>query len=233
MLINLAIAGLQAVTTHTYRGITQMKKCFILVVFMALGVSMIACSGSSDSVTSASPGVGFTLQEITLRETDGSNLFELVDEKLVFVDAAGVEWLAPKGSLTDGVSVPRIALSLSDGRFGKKYLKAAVVHDAYCQSDNEERNPVQYRTKPWRAVHRMFREACIAGGTSRLRANIMFAAVWLGGPRWGDPERNLSLISDDTLETQFNECKQWIEENDPTIEELEAWMEERDAWMGG
>lgn len=233
MLINLVIVGLQAVTTHTYRGVTQMKKYFILVVLMPLAVSMIACSGSSDSMTSTSPTAGFTPQKITLKEDDGSDLFELVDERLVFVDAAGVEWVAPKRTLTDGVSVPRIALSLSDGRFGKKYLKAAVVHDAYCQSDNETRCPEQYRKRPWRAVHRMFREACIAGGTSRLRANIMFAAVWLGGPRWGDPERNLNLISNDTLETTFQECQKWIEENDPTIEELEAWMEEREAWMGG
>lgn len=210
-----------------------MKKDVILVMVMALAVWTIAGSGCSKSEPPPKPGVGFTPALITLKEVAGSDLKELDDEKLVFVDAAGVEWLAPKGTLTDGISVPRLLLWLTDGRFAKESLKAAVVHDAHSQSDNETRAPDQYRTKPWKAVHRMFYEACIAGGTSPLRAKILFAGVWLGGPRWDDPDRNLDQVSDDALKAEFEACEVWIGANDPTIEEIETWMDEREQRLFG
>lgn len=210
-----------------------MKKDVILVMVMALAVWTITGSGCSKSEPPPKPGGGFTPELITLKEVPGSDLKELDDEKLVFVDAAGVEWLAPKGTLTDGISVPRLLLWLTDGRFAKESLKAAVVHDAHSQSDNETRTPDQYRTKPWKAVHRMFYEACIAGGTSPLRAKILFAGVWLGGPRWDDPDRNLDQISDDALRTEFEACEVWIGANDPTIEEIETWMDKREQRLFG
>lgn len=30
----------------------------------------------------------------------------------------------------------------------------------------------------------MFYEACVAGGAAPTRAKLMYAAIWLGGPRW-------------------------------------------------
>lgn len=210
-----------------------MKKYVRLVIVMALAVSTIACFGCSKSKPRPNAGVGFTPELITLKEVADSDLKELADEKLVFVDAAGGEWLAPKGTLTDGISVPRLALWLTDGRFAKESLKAAVVHDAHCQSENETRTPDQYRTKPWKTVHRMFYEACIAGGTFPLKAKILFAGVWLGGPRWNDPDRMLDQISDDALKTEFDACEVWIDANDPTIEEIETWMDEREHGLLG
>ena len=37
---------------------------------------------------------------------------------------------------------------------------------------------------PWPEVHRMFYEGLLVGGTPVARAQLMYAAVWLGGPRW-------------------------------------------------
>jgi Protein of unknown function (DUF1353) len=174
------------------------------------------------------PGGGFLPEVITLREVKDSDLKELFDEKLVFVDSTGVEWVAPQGTRTDGASVPRLALPVTDGRFDKAFLKAAVVHDAYCQSINETFTPDQYRTRKWQDVHRMFYEASVAGGASENVALVMFAAVWLGGPRWDDPEHSLDEIPDARLEAEFEACKDWIGRENPTLQEVEAWMERRE-----
>ncbi len=169
---------------------------------------------------------GFTPENVTLKEA--GDLKELVDEKLVFVDSMGVEWIAPRGTLTDGASVPRLALWLSDGRFESEFLKAAIIHDAYCQLENEKRTPDQFKKRPWQAVHRMFYEACLAGGTSSLKARIMFAAVWLGGPRWDASERSLDHISEKRLKEEFGYCKEWITATNPSVTEIEAWMTDRE-----
>ena len=83
----------------------------------------------------------------------------------MFVDAMGHAWTAQLGTLTDGASVPRAALPVTNGRFDQRFLKAAVVHDAYCQEDNKD-GP-SYQTMPWRAVHKMFHEACLAGDSQQ------------------------------------------------------------------
>jgi hypothetical protein len=174
-------------------------------------------------------GPSFLPEIITLREILHSELKELVDEELIFIDGQGLEWKAPQGTLTDGASVPRLALWVTDGRFDRGFLKAAVIHDAYCQSDNAERCPEQYKKRPWKDVHRMFYEACLAGGTDPMRAKLMFAAVWMGGPRWNDPDNNLDHIPQASLMETYEQCRQWIELEDPSVEEIELWIEEQEV----
>ena len=124
-------------------------------------------------------------------------------------------------------SVPRLALPVTGGRFEEEFLKAAVLHDAYASDDNRERCPDQYHKRPWKDVHRMFYEACIAGGTSKTKATIMFAAVWLAGDRWDEPaSMSLDQVSDEALQAEFEMCKEWIEQNDPTIQEVEAMLDD-------
>jgi hypothetical protein len=158
-------------------------------------------------------------------EVPDKNLKELVDEKLTFIDSNNVEWVAPKGTLTDGASVPRYALWVTDGRYHENFLKAAVVHDAYCQGVNETRCPDQYHSKPWQEVHRMFYDACIACGTLPMKAKIMYFAVWAFGPTWNDPDRDAQDVADDMAILAVSAGKRWIEENDPTINKIEAEAE--------
>lgn len=172
---------------------------------------------------------GFTPTQVTLREY--GELFELVDDQLVFVDAKGSQWTAPKGALTDGASVPRFLLWVPDGRYNSNFLKAAIIHDAYCQTDNKTRCPDQYRKKPWREVHRMFYDACIAGGTPELLAKTMYAAVWVGGPRWNEREHQTKRLSEEQAKLAFERCKWWIEQREPTFQELEVWMEDLEQEM--
>jgi tetratricopeptide (TPR) repeat protein len=172
----------------------------------------------------------FTPANITLKEHGA--LKELVDESLTFVDSSGVKWIAPKGTLTDGASVPRLALTITNGQWDAQFLKAAVVHDAYCQQDNDTRNPDQWRKQSWKVVHKMFYEASIAGGTSQLLANLMYAAVLLAGPRWDDPEgEKMAEVSSDALTRAFGGSKEWIEHNNPTVEEIEQDIDRREPLL--
>ena len=64
-------------------------------------------------------------------QPDGRNL--VLVEPLTYIDAKGLKWLVPKGTKTDGASVPRFAWTLFPP-FTGKYRIAAVVHDRYCQT---------------------------------------------------------------------------------------------------
>lgn len=174
-----------------------------------------------------SPGE-FDPTEVALVEVRDKNLMELTNDSLTFVDYKGVKWVAPKGTWTDGATVPRLALAITDGRFQKEFLKAAIVHDAYCQDFNKERCPQQYKKKPWRDVHRMFYEACVSGKTPALKAKLMFAAVWWGGPRWDDPVNDLKNVPDEVLTVGYLGCKKFIEDNSPDMQAIESWMSDRE-----
>ena len=160
----------------------------------------------------------FTPKAITLREVPATGMMALVEQDLVFVDREGYAWTAKVGTLTDGASVPRTALPITDGRFDQRFLKAAVVHDAYCQKENE--GGPSYQTQPWRAVHKMFLDACLAGGTPTTLAKLMYNAVLWFGPRWEEPDKPLERISAADRRAGFVASTQWIEETDPSAEAI-------------
>jgi hypothetical protein len=102
-----------------------------------------------------------------------------VIEDFTFTEAAdGTVWEAPSGSLVDGASIPRVLWSLVGSPFTGDYVYASIVHDVACDA----------RTRPWRATHYMFYQACLAGGTRRGRAKLMYLAVRNFGPRWPEPQ---------------------------------------------
>lgn len=112
--------------------------------------------------------------------------------ELGFVDSNGQDWVAPPGTWTDGATIPGIATPFVGGPRNPRYIAAAAVHDAYCGVVNAD-GPV-YQTRPWPEVHRMFYEGLLVGGTPVARAQLMYAAVWLGGPRWTvKPNRQFSI----------------------------------------
>lgn len=106
-------------------------------------------------------------------------------EPLNFVDAQGANWVAPSRTLTDGASIPKIFVKIVGDPTSPEFINAAAVHDAYCGIGNE--GGAMFHRAKWEDVHVMFYDGLIVGGTSEIRAKIMFAAVWLGGPRWQDP----------------------------------------------
>lgn len=104
---------------------------------------------------------------------------------LKFIDAEGEVWTAPERTLTDGASIPRIFVSIVGDPTSPEFINAAAVHDAYCGVGNE--GGAMFQRAHWQDVHIMFYDGLVAGGTNPVTAKIMFAAVWLGGPRWADP----------------------------------------------
>lgn len=164
----------------------------------------------------------------------------VLEEDFVYIDSFGKEWVAPAGTITDGASIPQAFLSATGDRLDGDYLDAAVVHDAYCQTDNAALDI--YRTETWQYVHYMFYEALLTSGVPEQQAKIMYTAVYLGGPRWGeDVELNGSVVigsiensaDGDTLNVDTNNSLM-VENNEPTAEELaqfEAmlqWIEDAD-----
>lgn len=77
---------------------------------------------------------------------------------------------------TDGASIPAWAQPIIGKPFDRSYLKAAILHDHYCYAENHVRS--------WQSVHKMFYDALIASGVSKLKARTMYYAVYLGGARW-------------------------------------------------
>lgn len=105
---------------------------------------------------------------------------------LTFIDAQKVRWRAGKWEegaketvetgTTDGASIPEWAQPVIGEPFREEYLKAAVIHDHYCYKENHVRS--------WRKTHKMFYDALVALQVPALKAKIMYAAVYLGGPKW-------------------------------------------------
>jgi hypothetical protein len=156
-----------------------------------------------------------------------AHAFLPTSKELTFVDARGETWTAPVQTLTDGASIPTIFEPIIGDRQSRDYLLAAALHDAFCGVGNETLSTFQ--TKRWEDVHRMFFEALIASGTSPQKAKVMFAAVYLGGPRWDDPARVLDSVSPADLLQELEWCADWIDATDPTPDEIEAWMQNREA----
>lgn len=178
--------------------------------------------------------------------------FRATLEPLDFVDAAGRRWHAPTGTLTDGASVPPLFTAIVGSPTAPEFVNAAVMHDAMCGVGNTDLPGFHDAT--WEATHRMFYEGLRVGGTEDPRAKVMFAAVYLGGPRWlpGDrsfndpglgslgafmstqgapsaPTRGLSdqaagRVPTAALLAIMQRTKAFIEAYDPTIGEIEAYI---------
>lgn len=95
-------------------------------------------------------------------------------EDFVYVDADGVKWHVPAGTITNGASVPWGFWNIIGGPYDGPYRDAAVIHDYY----------VETKSRPWEATNKMFYNAIRARGVSDSLALTMYAGVRYGGPRW-------------------------------------------------
>jgi len=106
-------------------------------------------------------------------------------ENFAYVDPKGVKWVAPKGSVVDGASIPQIFWSVPVGSpFVGDYRRASVLHDVACDR----------KTKPHKQVHRMFYDAMICDGVDQVKAMTMFMAVRMFGPKWGVPKPRAKAV---------------------------------------
>ncbi len=140
--------------------------------------------------TPAQSACTFFNAPLTLLTTPIKMLFRTVNfypmaSDLQFVDSEKKTWVAPKGTLTDGASIPPVFVKIVGAPTSQEFVNAAAIHDAYCGIGND--NLAQYHSETWQDVHRMFYDALRVGGTPPKKAKIMFAAVYIGGPRWVPP----------------------------------------------
>lgn len=143
-------------------------------------------------------------------------------DSLTFIDSRGRSWVAPRRTLTDGASIPPIFVSIVGDPTSREFINAAAVHDAYCGIGNE--NGANFHNGRWEDVHIMFYDALVAGGTDKTRAQIMFAAVWLGGPRWRT-SRDLSHVPTTRKQLAMRQTLSYIEASRPKLPALLKYLE--------
>jgi hypothetical protein len=91
-----------------------------------------------------------------------------------YIDPKGVGWQAKAGLKTDGASIPPWAQLIIGGAWDGEFIRAAVIHDHYCERT----------VKPRTATHRMFYDALIESGVSQAKALVMYYAVTVGSHMW-------------------------------------------------
>jgi len=149
-----------------------MKNC-LRITFLVLIVSAVRAQGQTVSVSVPIPVNGKFVGRVVAEWLKDGRLMKLT-EPFAYIDPAGQRWDAPAGSIVDGASIPQIAWSFTGGPFEGKYRDASVIHDVAC---------VQHQ-RDWQQVHLAFYTAMLASGVERLKAKIMYGAVYQFGPRW-------------------------------------------------
>jgi hypothetical protein len=133
---------------------------------------LLACMVLLALTTSAISQTGQFVGELKYKPIGGGN--HEVLEYFEFVSPDGLKWGVPKGTITDGASIPRVLWTIVGSPYGGHYVRAAVVHDYYCE----------IKTRDWKDVHRVFYEVMLADKESAARAKWMYLAVYYAGPRW-------------------------------------------------
>lgn len=113
--------------------------------------------------------------DLIVRLLDDGRIVQLV-KPFGYTDPGGVAWDVPKGAKVDGASIPRPLWSIIGGPFEGRYRKASVIHDWFCDR----------RSRPWKDVHRVFFHAMITSRVASVQAKVMYAGVYLAGPRWSE-----------------------------------------------
>lgn len=152
-------------------------------------------------------------------------------EQAQYHDPNGTVWVAPKGAVIDGASIPQAAWPIIGGPFEGKYRTASVFHDVACVE----------RKKPWQDTARMFYNAMRASGVDEVKAKAMFGAVYHFGPRWtlpADPNplppcgvtvKRLYSLNAAAMQAQQEKIKRFvarIEKENPSLEDIERMSRE-------
>ena len=156
----------------------------------------------------------------------GKVVLELIDsterkfrlkQPFLYVSKEGKEWQVPAGAKVDGASIPKAFYSLIGGPFSENYLEASVVHDHHCIIKQES----------WQDVHLAFYHGMRANGVSQAKANIMYSAVYMFGPRWVKTKQQ-DLIKGRPLyqAKTWEKLQGFVKTEQPTLKDLQAEIED-------
>jgi hypothetical protein len=99
---------------------------------------------------------------------DDSNMCML--ETFWYIDPDGRRWVAPKGSITNGASIPRTLWSSVGSPYTGNYRRAAIIHDIALKTTGVMRDEADT----------MFYFACAAGGCPLMESKFLYAGVRVG-----------------------------------------------------
>lgn len=117
-----------------------------------------------------------------------------------YTDPQDRVWLAPKGAVINGASIPRPLWSSVGSPYTDDYRRASIVHDVACAPDSGV---------PRKDADVMFFHACRAGGCDPIQARILYAGVRIGA--WASallPKQSFSsakLLFRSSIGSRFND----------------------------
>ena len=147
-----------------------------ILIWLAASGSFANAQGSGANAmrcTSCFRGLPAVLEEVPgsvpLKKTLKSDLY--------YTDSTGTVWKANTGDVTDGASIPDVFVPLVGDRFEPDFLPAAIIHDHYTNDD--------HKVRPWTDTARVFYQAMVTNQTPVSKAKVMYYAVYVFGPHWG------------------------------------------------
>ena len=150
-------------------------------------------------------------------------------EEFKYTDPNGREWVAPKGSVVDGASIPRPLWTAVGSPYTGDYRRASILHDVACHDPSISRKDAD----------RMFYYACRAGGCSKAQSALLYAGVRLGA--WAKSVVGV-FVADETyrlpckhheyekeLIDKYTEIVEFVKglEGEPSFEDIDALVESK------
>jgi len=139
---------------------------------------------------------------------DGDGQTLTLEQPLIYTDPRSLRWRVEAGTCLEEPSLPRPFWPVIGGPFEGAFLKASVLHTVACMS----------RIRPWRAIHRMFYEACRCSGVDAAKAKAMYYVVFHFGPRWHIEEPSSLVARGPHAEVVVRD----LTPAPPTVEEVAA-----------
>jgi len=134
-----------------------------------------------------------------------------LEEDFCFVDSTGRKWVAKRGSVINGASIPPVLWSVIGGPYEGEYRMAAVVHDVACDE----------RKASCGDTHFMFYQACLAGGCEQSLALTMYWGILLRGPRWSSDGH--VMVMKPSLEEPYSNYF-----SSETVRQMQIYIEEHE-----
>lgn len=146
------------------------------IVMVLIGSSFVIafCASASEPYPCSSCFIG----ELKLIDNPDDPRTKILDADLKFIDRDNTAWLAGKGDVTDGASIPELFQPIIGGRWEADYLPAAVMHDHYTN--------IKHLVRTWWDTDRMFYQAMLVRDVGLIKASVMYYAVYVFGPHWGE-----------------------------------------------
>jgi len=105
----------------------------------------------------------------------------------VYHDSTPRRWIAPKGLVSDGASIPREIWSTIGSPLGGPHFFGALLHDARYRLGDCTKDEADL----------LLWDACLCGGCTELQARIIAQAVAVAGySAWNENARKREVCSD-------------------------------------